>query len=120
MRFSDYAKYDGLGLAELVRQKDVTAAELVETAIVRAEEVNPKLNFMVYRDFERARAAAVQDEPRGTFAGVPFFLKDILAFCAGMPTRQGARFTGPVRPGGPGAWSCCATSPGPWSPTPGP
>ena len=92
MRFSEFAKYDGLGLAALVRQKDVTATELVETAIARAEDVNPKINFMVYRDFERAREAAARNEARGMFAGVPFFLKDILAFSAGMPTRQGARF----------------------------
>lgn len=92
MQYSDYAKYDGLGLAQLVRQKDVSPRELVETAIARAEIVNPKLNFMVYRDFERAREAAGRNNFVGTFAGVPFFLKDILAFAAGMPTRQGARF----------------------------
>ncbi|MGH6878567.1 MAG: amidase, partial [Rhizomicrobium sp.] len=92
MQFSDYAKYDGLGLAALVRQKDVSPAELVETAIARAEAVNPRLNFMVYRDFERARAAARRAPAEGLFAGVPFFLKDILGFAQGMPTRQGARF----------------------------
>lgn len=92
MQVSEYVKYDGLGLAELVRQRDVSAAELVEAAIARAEAVNPALNFMVYQDFERARAAAASHAPKGLFAGIPFFLKDILAFAAGMPTRQGARF----------------------------
>jgi len=96
MQFSEYARYDGLGLAELVRQKEVSAAELVETAIARAEAVNPTLNFMVYRDFEQARAAAQREVPMGLFAGVPFFLKDILAFAKGMPTRQGARFIPPL------------------------
>ncbi|HEY6577850.1 MAG TPA: amidase family protein [Rhizomicrobium sp.] len=92
MQFSEYRKYDGLGLAALVRQNDVSPAELVETAIARAEAVNPQLNFMVYRDFERARAAAQRAPREGVFAGVPFFLKDILGFAEGMPTRQGARF----------------------------
>ncbi|HWY16634.1 MAG TPA: amidase family protein [Rhizomicrobium sp.] len=93
MQFSEYVKYDGLGLAELVRQKDVTAAELTDIAIARAEAVNPALNFLVYSDFDRARAAARRDPPpNGLFAGVPFLLKDILAFAKGMPTRQGARF----------------------------
>ncbi|HEY3638263.1 MAG TPA: amidase family protein [Rhizomicrobium sp.] len=92
MNFSDYAKYDGLGLADLVRRKEVSPAELVETAIARAEAVNPQLNFMVFRDFERARAAAKRGANEGVFAGVPMFLKDILAFAEGMPTRQGARF----------------------------
>ncbi len=97
MQFSDYVKYDGLGLAELVRRKEVSPAELVETAIARAEAVNPQLNFMVFSDFARARAAAARDNTfDGPFAGVPFFLKDILAFAEGMPTRQGARFIPPI------------------------
>src|ERR1700683_3225322 len=96
MQFSEYRKYDGLGLAELVRNKDITPAELVETAIARAEAVNPQLNFMVHAEFERARAAARNHTCDGPFAGVPFFLKDILAFAEGMPTRQGARFIPPI------------------------
>ncbi|MGH6889890.1 MAG: amidase [Rhizomicrobium sp.] len=92
MDFSAYRSFDGLGLAELVRRKDVSPAELVETAIARSESVNPTLNFLVYRDFERARSAAARASAEGTFAGVPFLLKDILGFAQGMPTRQGARF----------------------------
>ena len=96
MQLSEYVKYDGLGLAELVRRKEVTPAELVETAIARAEAVNPQLNFMIHRDFARARAAAQHVDTDALFAGVPFFLKDILAFAEGMPTRQGARFIPPL------------------------
>jgi len=92
MQFAEYAKHDGLGLAELVRRRQVHPRELVETAIARAESVNPSLNFMVFSDFERARAAADNGESTGPFAGVPMFLKDILAFAEGMPTRQGSRF----------------------------
>lgn len=92
MQFSEFRKYDGLGLAELVRHRDASPLELVETAITRAESVNPELNFMVYRDFERARETAGRNERSGAFAGVPFFLKDILAFAVGMPTRQASRF----------------------------
>jgi|SRR5579871_653208 len=95
MRYSEYAKYDALGLAELVQHKEVQPAELVETAIARAEAVNPSLNFMVFADFERARAGANQSQGTGLFAGVPMFLKDILAFAQGMPTRQGSRFIPP-------------------------
>jgi amidase len=92
MRYAEYVKYDGLGLAELVRRKDVHPAELVETAIARAAAVNPSLNFMVFADFERARAKAKHGAAEGPFAGVPMFLKDILAFAEGMPSRQGSRF----------------------------
>ena len=96
MQFSEYSRYDGLGLAELVRTKQVTPAELVETAIAAAERLNPQLNFMVFDDFARARAAAAKQTFTGPFAGVPMFLKDILAFAQGMPTRQGARFIPPI------------------------
>ena len=91
MAFAEYAKYDGLGLAELVAKKKVKPGELVEEAIARAERLNPKLNFVVFEAYDRARAAA-KGKLKGPFAGVPFFLKDILALAEGMPTRQGARF----------------------------
>ncbi|HLY06769.1 MAG TPA: amidase family protein [Rhizomicrobium sp.] len=96
MQYSEYAKQDGLGLAELVRRKEVHPRELVDLAIRRARAVNPSLNFMVFADFEHARAAAANDATTGPFAGVPMFLKDILAFAEGMPTRQGSRFIPPV------------------------
>ena len=91
MPFAEYAKYDGLGLAELVAKKKIKASELVDEAIARAERLNPKLNFVVFADYARARATA-KGKLKGPFAGVPFFLKDILAVAEGMPTRQGARF----------------------------
>ena len=96
MQFSEYSRYDGLGLAELVRTKQVSPAELVETAIAAAVRLNPQLNFMVFADFDRACAAAAKQTFTGPFAGVPMFLKDILAFAQGMPTRQGARFIPPL------------------------
>src|SRR5208282_422699 len=92
MAIAEYADFDGLGLAQLVRNKDVKPIELVEEAIARSEKLNPKLNFVVFRDYERARTAARGDLPKGAFSGVPFYLKDIFAFAEGMPTRQAARF----------------------------
>jgi amidase len=88
----EYAKYDGLGLAELVAKKKVKPSELVEEAISRAERLNPKLNAVVFADYERARGTARSRLPKGPFTGVPFFLKDILGFAEGMPTRQACRF----------------------------
>ena len=39
---AEYDRYDALGLAALVKAKEVSAAELLETAIARAEAVNPR------------------------------------------------------------------------------
>ncbi len=88
----DYAQYDGLGLAELVAKKKVKPIELLDEAIRRAERLNPVLNAIIFKDYERARDVAKGKLPKGPFAGVPFLLKDILAFAQGMPTRQGAQF----------------------------
>jgi amidase len=96
MSIRDYAQYDGLGLADLVAKKQVSPVELIEEAITRAERADSKLNAIVFRDYERAREAARRKPGKGAFAGVPFFLKDIFAFAAGMPTRQGAGFIPPV------------------------
>lgn len=95
MAIAEYEDYDGLGLAALVRRKEVSPSELVEEAIARAEKVDPALNFLVFRDYERARKTAGSPPPDGAFSGVPFFLKDVFGFAEGMPTRQGSRFIPP-------------------------
>src|ERR1700722_17382559 len=105
MGFPEYAEYDGIGLAELVASKKVKPSELVEEAIARAEALNPKLNFVVFKDYERARETAKGKLPKGPFTGVPFFLKDIFAFARGMPTRQAARFIPAAR----GSHDCLLT-----------
>jgi amidase len=90
--FSDYDKYDGLGLAELVRKKEVKPSELVEEAISRIESLNPQLNAVIYKMYELARKAADGDLPDGPFKGVPFLMKDILMAYAGVPLTNGSRF----------------------------
>src|SRR5262249_35895894 len=67
-------------------------SELIDEAIARATRVNPKLNAVVFEDYERARKTAKGKLPKGPFTGVPFFLKDIFAHAEGMPTRQASRF----------------------------
>ncbi|MBU6298408.1 MAG: amidase [Alphaproteobacteria bacterium] len=92
MSFSEYTRTDGLGLAELVAGKAVTPGELLEEAIARAERLNPALNAVVFKDYERAWEITKGDLPKGLFTGVPFLLKDIFLNAQGTPTRQGARF----------------------------
>src|SRR5580692_9097326 len=62
-----FVESDALRLAELVRQKEVTPAELTETAIRLIENLDPKLNAVVIRDFDRARARASETPPRRSF-----------------------------------------------------
>jgi amidase len=93
MPFAEYGKYDGLGLAELVAQKKITPLEIIDEAIARAEKLNPSLNAIVFKDFDRARDAAKANAPAGPFRGVPTLLKDMRAGATGMPTRSGSRMT---------------------------
>ena len=91
MGFAEYANYDGLGLAELVKKKKVKPAKLVEAAIERVERHNGRLNTVVFKAYDEARAKATT-KLSGAFAGVPMLLKDVLGFKKGWPTRQGSRF----------------------------
>jgi hypothetical protein len=44
-----YAQHDALGLADLIRRGEVSAAEVCETAIASVEALNPALNAVVAR-----------------------------------------------------------------------
>src|ERR1700743_1718865 len=85
MAFAEYDRYDGLGLAHMVRRGDVSALELVDECIARIERHNPKLNAVVYKAYDEARAAAKGKLPDGPFKGVPFLIKDISMPVAGWP-----------------------------------
>lgn len=89
--FAEYERYDGLALADLVRRREVTPAELLDAAIGRIEARNPGLNAVVRPMFDEARAAIRAGLPDGPFTGVPFLIKDLLADYAGVPTSAGNR-----------------------------
>jgi amidase/6-aminohexanoate-cyclic-dimer hydrolase len=89
MAFKEFGDYDGLGLAELVRSKKVSAAELLDEAIARTEAIDPKINAVVVRHDDYARKQIANGLPDGPFSGVPFLLKD-LEILAGTRTTSGA------------------------------
>ncbi len=88
----DYGDIDALGLAELVRSKQVSPLELVDDAISRCEAVNGTLNAVITKMFDHARAAAKHKLGDGQFAGVPFLMKDFVAEVAGVPFFEGSDF----------------------------
>ncbi|MDV8000178.1 amidase [Rhodococcus sp. IEGM 1408] len=90
MRFDEYRSHDALGLAALVKDGEITADQLLEAAIQRADSVNPELNAIVRRMDGTARARA-GEELTGPFAGVPFLLKDLGQDYQGTPTSSGSR-----------------------------
>lgn len=88
MNQDEYARYDGLGLAGLVDRGEITASELLDTALTRLDAVNPALNAVVTSMTDIARER-VSSPLSGAFAGVPFLLKDLLQNYAGVPTAYG-------------------------------
>ena len=90
--FAEYDDYDALGLAELVRNSEVSAAELLDEAIARCDRINPEINAVVHDMFEIARDTVKTKLPEGPFSGVPFLLKDLGQAWAGVPMRIGSRY----------------------------
>jgi amidase len=80
---------DAVGLVARMRSGSVSAAEVVDAAVARAERMQPLLNALSYQAFDRARAEARHPRP-GYFSGVPTLVKDNVDV-AGMPTQQGSR-----------------------------
>ena len=86
------ARLDATDQAALVRDREVTAAELTEAAISRIERLNPQLNAVITPTFGRARAQAAAGPPEGPFTGVPYLLKDLAIEDAGVRFTEGSRF----------------------------
>jgi amidase len=84
-------------LARLLRERALSARELLEASIARRDELDPVLNAIVVRDDDRARqrAAELDDEvlrtgPVGLLHGLPTAHKDLLD-AEGLVTSFGSR-----------------------------
>jgi Asp-tRNA(Asn)/Glu-tRNA(Gln) amidotransferase A subunit family amidase len=87
---TELSAYDAMGLAELIRTKKITAAEAVEDVIRKIEAVNPKLNAVINKTYERARQRVKDGVGTGPFAGVPIVVKDN-ATITGVRLTRGSR-----------------------------
>ncbi|MCA9582049.1 MAG: amidase, partial [Myxococcales bacterium] len=90
--FPEFGQYDALGLADLVRRKEVSPLELVDEAIVRIDRVDTQLHAVVVRAFDQARTRAREKLGSGPLAGVPFLLKDLGCDWEGIRHSFGSRF----------------------------
>ena len=86
---SDLAGLDAISTAKAIKDGDVTASEVVNAAIDRAEAVNPQINAIVTPSFDSAREQAAQTAA-GPWFGVPSFIKD-LNNVIGQRTAYGSR-----------------------------
>ena len=86
-----YLSHDALGLAALVRSRQVSASELLETAIGRAEDANQRIDFMAQKLYAHGRGAVANRLHDGLFCGVPFLIKDLNCHIEGTRSGQGSR-----------------------------
>jgi len=97
LSYEEYRQHDAMGLAALVQKKEVSASELLETAIQRAEAVNAKVNAIIHPLYELAKATVNDGNLAGPFAGVPFLVKDLGLEIKNTPIRTGCKaYTGYV------------------------
>ncbi|WP_200343360.1 amidase [Rhodovibrio sodomensis] len=92
MKVSEYRQHDAVGLAELVAAGKVSARELVEAALARADAHDADLGALVRRHDALARQQADRVvQAASPLAGVPTVLKDLGARLTGVPTGNGTR-----------------------------
>ena len=87
----DYADYDAMGLAELVRGGEVTPGELLSEALSRAAKAQGELNCFANMFPEIAEAQIADGIPDGPFKGVPYPTKDLGVAIKGAPLTNGAQ-----------------------------
>lgn len=81
---------DALTQAKLIREKHVSSEELLLASIERIEAVNPKINAVITKTYEKAlqESKNVKD---GIFAGVPFLIKDLSCYEKDVPYSMGCK-----------------------------
>jgi amidase len=91
MKLSEYARYDALGLAELVAKKQVTPRELAQSAAAGIAAINPAVNAVVETYPDRIDDLDERTLGTGPFRGVPFLIKDFFGHEAGRVVEFGSR-----------------------------
>jgi Asp-tRNA(Asn)/Glu-tRNA(Gln) amidotransferase A subunit family amidase len=86
LTFDEFRRHDAVSLAGLVARGEVTASELLTTAMARCEVVNPQINAVSQRHWDEARRSIERGLPDGPLRGVPFLLKDVSVQMAGTVT----------------------------------
>lgn len=93
---TDLLSHTARELRSLIGSKAISPVELFDASVARIETLDPKLNAVVARDFERGRKAALRAEeavmkggPLGPLHGLPVGVKD-LTETGGLTTTFGS------------------------------
>jgi amidase len=97
MLISEYERCDALEIARLVAIGEISAREAMAAAIAAAEARNPALNALCQQRFEESLELTGRGRFSGTFAGVPFLLKDSGLASVRFPSGLGSRLFSGLR-----------------------
>lgn len=86
----EYDRLDATALAALVRSGEVSAAEVADAALARAEARGRPLGAFAHIEPAADVRQRAGRAPDGPFRGVPFPIKDLLHPVAGQPMRSGS------------------------------
>ena len=91
--FTEYRDYDGIGLSELIKKKEISPVDALDSAINLIERYNPQLNA-VHRTMYHYAFESINrnQELNGEFAGVPMLLKDMDSALANYNMMQGSEY----------------------------
>ena len=95
MKLCEYSKLDATALAGLIRRKQVSAKEALDTAMEALQKVDGRLNAVVDYTYDYAlKQIEAGIDYEAPFCGVPFVLKDCGGEAAGIRATMGTRLTG--------------------------
>lgn len=91
MGWDEWVRHDATALADLVRRRQVTPAELAAQVAAAIEKVDPAIGAVV-EVFADVVADPLKDgmDPAGPFAGVPYLMKDLGPTLKGRKQEMGA------------------------------
>ena len=90
----DILNKDAIAQAKHIKSREVSPVDLLEVAINRVKEINPKINAVITEMYDQAFESAKNIDYSLPFAGVPFLLKDFLAEYAGVRFTAASEFLG--------------------------
>ena len=98
VKVQEYAAMDAVAIAARICAGELDPLEVTDAAIAAIELLDARLNALVIRDFERARARARAVRRDLPLAGVPFLIKDVTVHCEEWPTTHSSRFFADAKP----------------------
>ncbi len=89
--FPEYDNWDGIAIAQLIRQREITSEDVLSAIKERVDRLNPALNAVINLTQRPTIGQPGLVLPDSPLAGVPIFIKDLMADISGEQTRSGSK-----------------------------